>query len=353
MAGMVLHYGGDPITVDLLWDPTREVPQILDSYVEEDLWTRLAYGNERIAFQFFAEGGQAAYGHYPYDHRGSAIPNGYNLVASDGYDPYGTPNTDLGALMGEYFTPGYRGEFHIDSLIHLRNRDYDPATGTFTTPDPLDSVDGTPTVANAYRYTDNDPLNRTDPLGLRTTDTDAAFVGPGVACGAHVTATRTQRAPGPIITAGGCLASVGRFLAEALTVATASTTAGGGLLQDPQGDEQTALERPREGMAVYRVYGPGAGAGEFGRGWSPTDPRSIGPDGYRDVAGLPDDNPGTHLVIGELVDTSAVTDVRRALRCGPPYCNDKVRPGGLTEFVIPTNRVAVINRSYATLSPPY
>lgn len=57
--------------------------------------------------------------------------------------------------------------------------------------------------------------------------------------------------------------------------------------------------------------------------------------------------------IGELVDPSAVTQVRRALRCGPPYCNDKMRPGGLTEFVIPTNRVAVANRTYEILSPPY
>lgn len=116
---------------------------------------------------------------------------------------------------------------------------------------------------------------------------------------------------------------------------------------------QTSLEQPCEGMLVYRVYGPGAGAGEYGRGWSPIDPRSIGSDEYRDVAGLPDDNPGTHLVIGELIDPSAVTEVRRALRCGPPYCNEKERPGGLTEFVIPTNRVAVVNRTYEVLSPAY
>jgi hypothetical protein len=36
--------------------------------------------------------------------------------------------------------------------------------------DPLDGVDGTPTVANPYHYADNDPLNKTDPTGLRSQD---------------------------------------------------------------------------------------------------------------------------------------------------------------------------------------
>ncbi len=47
---------------------------------------------------------------------------------------------------------------------------YDPTTGTFLTRDPLDGEDGTTTVANPYHYTYNDPLNRTDPLGLRPCD---------------------------------------------------------------------------------------------------------------------------------------------------------------------------------------
>lgn len=104
---------------------------------------------------------------------------------------------------------------------------------------------------------------------------------------------------------------------------------------------------------MYRVYGPGAGRGEFGASWSPIDPRSIGAERYRDLAGLPDSNPGWHLVIGELVDESAVIEVRKALECGPPHCMEQVRLGGLVEFVIPTNRVAVVNRSYTALVPPY
>jgi len=42
--------------------------------------------------------------------------------------------------------------------------------GVFTSRDPLGGVDGKTTVANPYHYTDNDPLNKTDPLGLRPCD---------------------------------------------------------------------------------------------------------------------------------------------------------------------------------------
>ncbi len=62
--------------------------------------------------------------------------------------------------------------------VIILDRFYDPTTGTFLSPDPLDGVDGETTVANPYHYTSNDPLNRTDPLGLRPTDDDDSFSGP-------------------------------------------------------------------------------------------------------------------------------------------------------------------------------
>ena len=60
----------------------------------------------------------------------------------------------------------------INGLTYLRARNYDSATGTFTTADPLDGVDGTAVVANPYHYAGNDPSDRTDPRGLRSSDCD-------------------------------------------------------------------------------------------------------------------------------------------------------------------------------------
>ncbi|MCP4307437.1 MAG: RHS repeat-associated core domain-containing protein [bacterium] len=69
---------------------------------------------------------------------------------------------------------GYRGELQHQDRVHLRNRDYDPTTGTFLTKDPLGvgaEPEGRPTSANLFAYVGNDPLNFVDPLGLcRVTD---------------------------------------------------------------------------------------------------------------------------------------------------------------------------------------
>jgi len=43
-------------------------------------------------------------------------------------------------------------------------------TCSVTTRDPLDGINGTTVVANPYHYADNDPINKTDPSGERSTD---------------------------------------------------------------------------------------------------------------------------------------------------------------------------------------
>ena len=77
------------------------------------------------------------------------------------YSPFGAP---AGTAT---FTPklGYRGEIIIDALVDLRARTYDPARGVFVSRDPIDGTAGRTTVANAYHYSDNNPLQRTDPTG--------------------------------------------------------------------------------------------------------------------------------------------------------------------------------------------
>ena len=62
--------------------------------------------------------------------------------------------------------PLYAG-YHFDAetgLYHVRNRQYDPSLGAFTTRDPLEAD------SNLYRYCHNHPLHKTDPLGLVDSD---------------------------------------------------------------------------------------------------------------------------------------------------------------------------------------
>ncbi len=161
--------------LDLDWDPTGPVRQIAmgrNTSTPGAPWTRAGYGIRRISLA--DDPGYQTADYYSYDHAGSATagPGATAVAPPHGYEPFGQP-LDWAAE----FHFGYRGELHLDQLLHLRARDYDPATGTFLTPDPLDGVDGTPTVANGYHYADNDPVNKQDPLGLRPSD-DTTFVDP-------------------------------------------------------------------------------------------------------------------------------------------------------------------------------
>jgi RHS repeat-associated protein len=100
---------------------------------------------------------------------GSVIPNtGTTTIARAAtYNPYGTPTTGT-----DTFDPrlGYRGETHTDTTIHLRARTYQPTHGRFTTTDPLEGIPGTTTLNTPYQYTNNNPLNLTDPTGLQPGD---------------------------------------------------------------------------------------------------------------------------------------------------------------------------------------
>jgi RHS repeat-associated protein len=84
------------------------------------------------------------------------------------YSPYGKTYAHTGAstpLQGA-------GQYHDPSgLYYLRARYLDPQTAQFLTPDPLNAV-----TQSSYNYAGNDPLNRTDPLGL--------CFGPDVVCNA-------------------------------------------------------------------------------------------------------------------------------------------------------------------------
>lgn len=203
-------------TYDFSWDPTLDVPQVLEVFTGENTWTRLAYGNERVGFECLNNSVSVGFGQYGYDVSGSAVHTS-TASAPAGYGPFGAPSSPP---AGDMFF-GYRGELHIGGRVHLRNRDYDPALGMFTSPDPVEGQPGTPTANAAYPYANNDPTNNTDPLGLwaepqqlvagaqQLLQGGVALAG-GVAAGALATDAATAgTAAGCVVFGVGCLTAIG------------------------------------------------------------------------------------------------------------------------------------------------
>jgi RHS repeat-associated protein len=100
-------------------------------------------------------------------------------------DPHGTAEDDISAdglaVQRRMFTPfgeeratasawpgdkGFVGGVQDDTtgLVDLGAREYDPSLGRFISPDPLLDTDD-PQQWNGYAYSDNDPVNASDPTG--------------------------------------------------------------------------------------------------------------------------------------------------------------------------------------------
>lgn len=85
------------------------------------------------------------------------------------YDAWGRVTTESSAGSIPFgFAGGLRD---VDTgLVHFGARDYDPVTGRWISPDPIGFAGGD---ANLYRYVLDEPVNGTDPSGLRTCYTHA------------------------------------------------------------------------------------------------------------------------------------------------------------------------------------
>ncbi|RPF46827.1 RHS repeat-associated protein [Thermodesulfitimonas autotrophica] len=92
------------------------------------------------------------------------------------YDPFGLPLTGgklPGANENVLYNPyGFTGEQHDreTGFIYLRARYYDPEVGRFISKDPFPGLLSMPLSQNGYSYVENNPVNFTDPLGLRKQD---------------------------------------------------------------------------------------------------------------------------------------------------------------------------------------
>jgi RHS repeat-associated protein len=158
LSGVTTTDAAGTATVALDWDPTMVAPALLGIAGDS---TEVLVGGP-VGADLRLRGAEVD--GLAIDPLGTllATPATDDLVAHDAYGAFGAPMVDPGPAP----TLGFRGELLLGGLVHLRARDLDPTTATFTTRDPLDGFAGTTTVANPYHYADNDPVGRADPLGL-------------------------------------------------------------------------------------------------------------------------------------------------------------------------------------------
>jgi RHS repeat-associated protein len=105
---------------------------------------------------------------YHADERGSLRNVTYessSVCASAGYSYQGFGQN--GGAIPSNSKPGYTGaQSDASGLVFMRNRFYDPNTGTFTQADPIGLLGG----INLYGYVGNNPIAYTDPFGLTKCD---------------------------------------------------------------------------------------------------------------------------------------------------------------------------------------
>ena len=167
--------------VNYTWDPNHNVPQLAQERDGSNaLIRRYIYGKERLSSSV---PGVTSY--YHHDRLGSVADVTSSTGATErsyAYEPFGATLTET-SEVGEPPVNLHRfgGEMQdTTGLYHLRARQYDPSTGTFTNLDPRERP-ATEAWLTSYSYSDNRPTVLTDPTGESATPSDGASKAMSVA----------------------------------------------------------------------------------------------------------------------------------------------------------------------------
>ncbi|MCL7381280.1 DUF6531 domain-containing protein [Streptomyces sp. 35G-GA-8] len=155
------------------WDPNAPQPILATEY--DSAWAiKQSYRYDPLGQPTATKTGTGALFYYHHDTQGSPV----DVTSSTGtlhqrwaYDPYGTRVLNTTTSGAPTSTPSYTGARYETTTgnLDLHARQYNTATGRFTSPDPATRDQSTPGIS-PYAYADNVPTLLTDPSGLTPDD---------------------------------------------------------------------------------------------------------------------------------------------------------------------------------------
>ena len=147
-------------------DATSRTPQVL---VETD-GNRQVVASYTYGLELISQRRQGVDSFYLHDALGStrALTNASGAVTdSYSYDAFGQLTSSSGTTVNSFLYTGEQNDV-ASGLYYLRARYYNPSAGRFISMDPYRGTLNAPATQHRYAYTQNNPVNATDPTGLYT-----------------------------------------------------------------------------------------------------------------------------------------------------------------------------------------
>ncbi len=160
--GQSVTSAGITSSTQYVLSPTN-LPQVLEEITAQGT-TDEVYGASLLDSAPLSTTAQPLY--YSYDGLGSVrnlTDNTGAVLGTYSYDAFGALRNSSGT-KSEFQMNGQQTDAS-DGLVFMRERYYDPGTGRFITRDGTTGSLGSPATQNQYAYSNNDPINHSDPGG--------------------------------------------------------------------------------------------------------------------------------------------------------------------------------------------